>query len=81
MKLVRETLISVESERKREQKPDEPERETITKPKTKPTTRPSRPSPIPRHRPSVTPKPKAVNLTPKATIEDLLKKYKKASEK
>ena len=56
-----------------------PERRTAepkTKPGTKPGTKPSRPSPIRRTKPGVSPKPKAdKNGMPQAEAEDVIEKF------
>jgi len=52
----------------------EPATKPGVKPGTRPTTRPGAPSPIRRERPSVTP-------GPKATAEDVVKKYMKLISK
>jgi len=67
-KIVRESLIDEEVAMA------EPRTKPTTKPDVKPGTKPGRPSPIRRDRPSVTPR-------PKATAEDVAKKFLKLIEK
>lgn len=53
-----------------------PQREPLVHPGTKPTRKPNRPSPIRRDKPAVKPSPKAENEPKKASVEDVINKFK-----